>query len=350
MDIFSRIFKESLEYKIVKYAMSVDEAFKTLDLPKSATPEALKKQYRTKAIENHPDRGGDEAKMKKINEAKEILDSYLKRGKEQETAREKAKNDWEERKKKEKQQEAEALKHMKADAEKVKKVMNGLKAQYIKHILDHTGKEVRMFVKEEIKDNGYGFDFGYKFKDPNSKAEFDLKLSRFEYPWTTDKKKDFSYESTIFYENKQYRMQKSRYTTADNLDFFKNPEKVFPKARLKKIFSTSGKGKVKKLTRKDYEARLINEVFAKRLGDYWRIPLKDDLTIGIYRIVVMGFGSWNIGGLYKGHRQLAKPVKYHSFYETSEKMDRATNFEDFIDFLKKAKAGRLPDSFWKYNK
>jgi curved DNA-binding protein len=50
-----------------------------LGVPRTATPEEIKKAYRKQAMDNHPDRGGDEAKFKQVTEAYEILSNSDKR-------------------------------------------------------------------------------------------------------------------------------------------------------------------------------------------------------------------------------------------------------------------------------
>lgn len=50
-----------------------------LGITKQATPQDIKKAYRNLAIENHPDKGGDAAKMALVNEAYEILSDATKR-------------------------------------------------------------------------------------------------------------------------------------------------------------------------------------------------------------------------------------------------------------------------------
>src|SRR5438132_5865416 len=53
--------------------------YEVLGVGKSASPDEIKKAFRKLAVEHHPDRGGDEAKFKEINEAYEILKDSSKR-------------------------------------------------------------------------------------------------------------------------------------------------------------------------------------------------------------------------------------------------------------------------------
>ena len=53
--------------------------YDVLGVGKDASPDEIKKAFRRAAIEHHPDRGGDEAKFKEINEAYEVLKDADKR-------------------------------------------------------------------------------------------------------------------------------------------------------------------------------------------------------------------------------------------------------------------------------
>ena len=54
--------------------------YKTLGVEKTAKAEDIKRAFRKKAHEHHPDKGGDEAKFKEINEAYQVLSDDQKRG------------------------------------------------------------------------------------------------------------------------------------------------------------------------------------------------------------------------------------------------------------------------------
>ena len=59
--------------------MSKRDYYEVLGVGKSASADEIKKAFRKAAVEHHPDRGGDEAKFKEINEAYEVLKDSSKR-------------------------------------------------------------------------------------------------------------------------------------------------------------------------------------------------------------------------------------------------------------------------------
>lgn len=59
--------------------MNKRDYYEVLGIGKNASPDEIKKAFRKAAIEHHPDRGGDEAKFKEVNEAYEVLKDDKKR-------------------------------------------------------------------------------------------------------------------------------------------------------------------------------------------------------------------------------------------------------------------------------
>lgn len=59
--------------------MNKADYYDVLGVQKDASADEIKKAFRRKAVENHPDKGGDEAKFKEINEAYEVLKDKEKR-------------------------------------------------------------------------------------------------------------------------------------------------------------------------------------------------------------------------------------------------------------------------------
>jgi molecular chaperone DnaJ len=59
--------------------MTKRDYYEVLGIGKDASPDEVKKAFRKKAIEHHPDRGGDEVKFKEANEAYEVLSNPEKR-------------------------------------------------------------------------------------------------------------------------------------------------------------------------------------------------------------------------------------------------------------------------------
>ncbi len=55
----------------------IEYALEILSLPKLVSQDDVKKQYRFLAKKNHPDLGGDPARMEMINNAYKLLTTYM---------------------------------------------------------------------------------------------------------------------------------------------------------------------------------------------------------------------------------------------------------------------------------
>lgn len=59
--------------------MADTDYYKILGVSKTASEDEIKRAFRKKAHEHHPDKGGDEAEFKKVNEAYQVLSDKQKR-------------------------------------------------------------------------------------------------------------------------------------------------------------------------------------------------------------------------------------------------------------------------------
>lgn len=66
--------------ELVRSLMTKRDYYEVLGVGKTASPDEIKKAFRAKAIQHHPDKeGGDETKFKEVNEAYEVLKDESKR-------------------------------------------------------------------------------------------------------------------------------------------------------------------------------------------------------------------------------------------------------------------------------
>lgn len=68
-------YRVASRFLYLRLAMSLEEAKQVLGFPPSANPSEseISKAYKQKALEHHPDRGGDLSKMVEVNKAKDLL-------------------------------------------------------------------------------------------------------------------------------------------------------------------------------------------------------------------------------------------------------------------------------------
>jgi DnaJ-domain-containing protein 1 len=64
---------DELDYVMLKLAMTTDEAFEVLGVKPTATQDEIKEAWKHKALQAHPDVGGDLEDMKRLNVARDLL-------------------------------------------------------------------------------------------------------------------------------------------------------------------------------------------------------------------------------------------------------------------------------------
>lgn len=350
------MYKES-DFKnlLVKLAITLSDAYRILELPENTKDESLiKKNFKKLTLKYHPDLGGSHEKMVELNQAKDRVDLAIKKNdfstssdysqksyntqntynKQQQY--EKSNADWERRKK----EREEEINIKKKEVEKIfnqfKEKMSSLKETYIQYFKSIVGSEPRYFIKGKINNSFYDvnftMDFKFKFEDG---SECSLNVS---YSKNTVNKNDYYYNSDVYYNNKLYKMQQSKYSGTESQDFFTTPENVFPKSKLIKIFKTQT-SKPTTFKRKDAEAMLVKELFAKRVdASTWKIPVDDTHDIYVERFVILRMATWSIRGLYEKYKLVGRLPKQSYYYEVLSSEPEVQNFLDFIKTLKEAKS------------
>lgn len=329
--------------KYLKKAMTLAEAYQVLNVSPSATPEEIKKKYRELSLKHHPDLGGSHEQMVKINQAKAVLDNPNQQSRQDDYQQ--GKRDYDQRAKEREQQRKKNTEGNSKLTKKIKDEMSSKQAQYLEHIKKYTGLTARMFFKEVVNQNGFSLDYKFKLEDG---SELTLHISS--YAYSTSVLEFLGYSNVYsFKDKKTSKMQKSRY---DRFTFedLKNPEKFFPAKRLKTIFkqksSPTETSKTTKLKKQDYINILIKEFFAKyqTTPDQYLVPLPNDLFVGIYRFTFMKVGAWGISGLFEktkyGVNRKGETPKHLSYFETFDPTVE-NNFNDLMDFLKKAKENKI---------
>jgi curved DNA-binding protein CbpA len=336
------MYKESSFQELLKkLAITLSDSYRIMDLPANTKDENLiKLKYRELVKKYHPDLGGSPKKMVELNQAKERIDLAIK-NRDFSTSNTRQEPKRQERQEPKQQDPPQHESSLEKEAVFLRKLVIGKSLEYIKYFEEKTNMKPRFFFKEKISPLNLGFgsfeiDFKFKFED---NAECSLKIRY------SERSKMFFYNSDVFYNNRLYSMQSQKYNETKSTTLFTMPYMMFPSLKLTKIFT--GK-KTKEFKKKDAIARLEKEVFAKNTdSNSWRIPVNAKQDVLVRRVVWMKQPTWMISGLYEKHRKVGDLKAVNNMYfETTEEMEK--NFNDFIDFLKKAKKDQIKWDYTSY--
>lgn len=307
--------------------MSIQDAMDTLGVENGFDAGALKTAYRRASSKAHPDKGGTDAAMQKVNQAYHLLKNNVGH-----TAREAEMKD--------------RLQQWRDLAVMVRKdlVKNMDVNSYTKHFEKLFDEEFVMVIKkvypddEEIKrleglrhsSVPHYVYFNVEWNNPDSTKVFQLDVSvgmanlmgagGLASPGTT-------YQmgvSTFAYINgRKVKITKRDFTHTAKKSVFNKPETVFPKAKLIKKKQT-------KFKKSDMLAALSREIKAEKSQDYFFIPLKGgDKYLAIYRTTMMRKGVWNVNGLWEKKGKFSwgriKPDNF-GFYSFMEDEDTLNVF------------------------
>lgn len=297
----------------VVYAMSLHDAYDALDINPAAHFD-LQQKYRDASRKNHPDLGGSTERMQEVNEAYEFLkkgsgfgmggDSPVSR------AEERAKRDAEYKRKLDL---VDALWTKVFDAKKYTDYFK----QWVTEPLIHK-RETHLYRSDSLRhehewathDRGTVFWLqmfvqGYEIQLKNMLGGGDPGMA---FKYSTD--------NYLYHANRKQKMKQRTWDMQGHSHDVVNPEKLFPKATLKKVFA--GK-RDRKFMPRDFRDGLRRQVGADVDHDSAWIHLG---TEGVYRLLLQrmtmfGTATWMANGIYEKYKRVWRP-KPLSIHEDEE--------------------------------
>lgn len=326
----------SFKQYFIEKDMSIDHALNLFGLSVNdlGDQDLIKKTFRKLVFKNHPDRGGNEEIMKQLNLAYEVLKKKQKQ--------KQGGVDWDAINKKY-QQMGRIIK------DRLVKAFDDQK--YIKHFNKFSKTNIKFQMKQifpnegERSPNVAGF-YG-QFADDNRDTVFDIRVSAHLTDVVNSNALSFedldmkvSIVAIGFFGGKEQKLSKSNWKFTSDHKFMNDPNKVFPTAKLKKIFS--GSTSKRKFQKRDMIAFITKKLKGDWDGkDFARIPVgistedpKGHFTLTIYRMTHgRGFAYWGVNGLYERFSR----VKQAEFASMPEDEQTAKRFEDWVKRVKKLK-------------
>ena len=274
--------------------MSLSQALEVFGLQGSelGNPALLKKKFRDLSNTNHPDHGGDVEVMKSIN----VAYALLKTSKQAQTS---SHFNWDELNKK-----------YRGLASIVKtSLMAGFKPEIFTTYFNQFTTDkfefeyTRVFPKETEKSPSYA-GFAGEFFTSNRDTVFDIDIT----VHLTDIAdqtglgyQNFQYPLIItaygFHNNKKQKLSARDYQFSNDHSFFNSPEKIYPTAKMKKIFSGATSKRLFK--KRDFQIFMAKKCKASIDSDWCRIPIVGDYKLTLARSVFMKQAHWYVNGIYK---------------------------------------------------
>ena len=271
-------------------AITKDEALDILDIQDDALDlTKLKTAYRKAAMENHPDRGGNEDDMKKVNEAYE----YLAKNSGGEGA---SKVNW----------DAINAKYRKAGALVVEQLKKEFKPEiFTEYFKKATNKNytVSYFFKpkEDVKSPSYaGVSAVWTSEDKNTAFSMSTTTDLHEVVWPKGSLggDDIGYsmwiDTEIFHENRKVKFKKTNWDKTQIKSVLYDPEKTFPSDKIAKMIQ-GGKDKTRAFSRRDMYLGISKRLDGTTNDQWAYIPLgaNKDFKLAMYRSVTLRRADWS---------------------------------------------------------
>ena len=242
--------------------MSLEDARKILGMDSSTS---LDKAYKKAAMKHHPDRGGSDEMMKKVNQAYSLLKASGGGKTYSQMSDDERKAAWQARKEEEEKKKEENKKRM----ETMLTDFSDRFMQAVPAYNDHF-KEFFTLEQPEIKTGvvpywSYNFYGKLLIKWPTKDASTYISLIIEIRPEQSkglgfsgsESEYDVDFRTILYHNRKDHKLSNRRWSWNKTSKSTLDPEQVFPKAKLKKIVAKTGTGK---MTRKDFQLAISVEL------------------------------------------------------------------------------------------
>ena len=328
---------------LIEKSMSVVDALKVFDIETVPTKTELKKKFRTLAVKLHPDRNPDKDTTKDMQDLNAANDS-LQRATPGSSATSKSKYsvNWDDINKKY-QDLGRIIKKELLDGFNAKSFITYFKKE---HDIKLKYEEKKTYPAESVKSPSFaGFTGEFYSKDRTTVILFDISatltnIDRDGKGLSAGNEVDMSnikfplfITTEIFHNNKRHKLTNKNYNFTNDHSFYKDPDKLFPKTKIKKILSgTSRKGS--KFSKRDMLSFFKNKVKASVSGTDVRVYLGKDREYYLWltRGTMMKTPYWSVNGLFKkpgGSSKVKKVIR--GFFEETE--DMALEMEKTFEYF-----------------
>jgi len=274
--------------------MSLDKALEVFGLQNNVLGNVtlIKKKYRDLSLQNHPDHGGDVEKMKDIN----VAYAVLKTSKETTMTSQSFYDD------------IGAKYRAKGSAIKAALMADFKPEIFITYFNQFTSdkfefKFTKIFPDEKNKNPSYaGFTGEFYTSNRDTVFEFDIHVYLTDIKSTGLGYENFQFPLSItaygFHNNKKQKLSARDWQfTSGNHAFFSDPGKIYPAAKLKKIFS--GATSQRAFKKRDMFTFMKKKLNADVDNEWCRIPIVGDYRLTLFRSVFMKIPVWMVNGIYK---------------------------------------------------
>jgi hypothetical protein len=336
----------SFKQFLVEREMPISQAFNIFGITSVPPQDELKQIYKNLSKENHPDRGGSTEVMQDINGAYSVLKKYKSTSV--------SSINWDDIDLKYR----ELGKVIKDDL--IKSFDPSIFAKYFTEL---SGKDFISVITStspdekakspysagltaEIKTDDGETIFRFTLhtvlpnviRDTNGLASGDV---------MSDIKFDLSITTSVFHNNKVHKITQKSYNYTNDHSFFKDPSKLFPGAKVKKILG--GETSKRKFSKRDMFGILREKGDVSVDGNDVYIKFGEDYKLHLYRLTMSRTPFWSIGGIYKRYSRIVMP-KSHFLTESEKTALGLVELAKKLEKTKENKMEKLLNDFAEDNK